>query len=215
FSADTRPGVERVHRIRFSNYDALTNVDLIGALGGQLPPEAEPVDALYLVCTHGKRDQCCALYGQTVYRALGAVRPLDTWQSSHLGGHRFAPTAVVFPQGFHLGRLESDDMAALADAHDAGRLHDLSTVRGRTAYPAAAQAAESLVRVRDSLLGYSDVLVESFQRVDLAQWTAGMLVGGKRESVSITATREATPIHKSCTKPDTTFAWSYALDPSS
>jgi hypothetical protein len=56
-----------------------------------------------LVCTHGRRDACCGargmellneLLGQPAFRA-----PLRLWRTSHTGGHRFAPTAIVLPAG--------------------------------------------------------------------------------------------------------------------
>jgi hypothetical protein len=54
-----------------------------------------------LVCGHGRRDICCGSKGvQLVGRiatdgALGA--DVRLWRTTHLGGHRFAPTALVLP----------------------------------------------------------------------------------------------------------------------
>ena len=50
-----------------------------------------------LVCTHGARDACCGKFGYGFYvemRGLAAVRGdgVRVWRTSHLGGHRFAPT---------------------------------------------------------------------------------------------------------------------------
>jgi len=57
-----------------------------------------------LVCTHGRRDRCCGSLGTDLALqlladpdALGA--DTATWRTSHTGGHRFAPTALVFPEG--------------------------------------------------------------------------------------------------------------------
>ena len=56
-----------------------------------------------LVCTHGRRDTCCGARGIELLNQL--VRrptfgpPLRLWRTSHTGGHRFAPTAVVLPAG--------------------------------------------------------------------------------------------------------------------
>jgi hypothetical protein len=56
-----------------------------------------------LVCTHGRRDMCCGARGMDLIGDLlddplavgaGSVR---LWRTSHTGGHRFAPTAVVLP----------------------------------------------------------------------------------------------------------------------
>ncbi len=72
-----------------------------------------------LVCTHGSRDACCAAMGYPVYQVLrrrlapsmnGGMR---VWQSSHLGGHRFAPNILDLPEGRSWVRPEEDDLDAL------------------------------------------------------------------------------------------------------
>lgn len=60
-----------------------------------------PVDEL-LLCTHGRRDICCGSGGTVLWRELteGALVPgLAVHRSSHLGGHRFAPTGLHLPSG--------------------------------------------------------------------------------------------------------------------
>ncbi|MDX6301693.1 MAG: hypothetical protein QOF53_2907 [Nocardioidaceae bacterium] len=56
-----------------------------------------------LLCTHGRRDICCGARGVALARALessGRVCPdVRLWRASHLGGHRFAPTATILPEG--------------------------------------------------------------------------------------------------------------------
>ena len=57
-----------------------------------------------LVCTHGRRDRCCGSLGTSLAQELVAdPAPLGegarVWRTSHTGGHRFAPTAVVLPAG--------------------------------------------------------------------------------------------------------------------
>ena len=62
---------------------------------------------LVLVCTHGKHDRCCARYGRPLYQSLEEQAEDDwVWQSSHLGGDRFAGNVVVLPQGLYFGRVE-------------------------------------------------------------------------------------------------------------
>lgn len=67
-------------------------------------PAAESGGTDVLVCTHGRRDRCCGSLGTALAQELlGDARPLGqdvrVWRTSHTGGHRFAPTAVVLPQG--------------------------------------------------------------------------------------------------------------------
>ena len=66
-----------------------------------------PVEGpLYVVCTHGKRDRCCALHGLPLYDALRReTDPGRVWQSTHVGGDRFAGNVVVLPHGLYYGRV--------------------------------------------------------------------------------------------------------------
>ncbi len=72
------------------------------AVFGEPPSATEITDVL--VCTHGRRDRCCGSLGTALAQELSAG-PLQlgedvrVWRTSHTGGHRFAPTAVVLPQG--------------------------------------------------------------------------------------------------------------------
>ena len=72
-----------------------------------------------LVCTHGSHDQCCAKYGNPFYfHAQNTIFDLQLnhlriWRSSHFGGHRFAPTAIDFPQGRYCGVLDQDTFKSI------------------------------------------------------------------------------------------------------
>jgi hypothetical protein len=100
-----------------------------------------------LVCTHGSRDVCCGadgmrLYGELVARDLPGVR---LWRTSHTGGHRFAPTALTFPDGRAWAWLDPDLVQGIVERSvpaDVAAAHD----RGSTALADPfAQAAESAV----------------------------------------------------------------------
>jgi hypothetical protein len=54
-----------------------------------------------LVCTHGSRDVCCGSRGIGLAHGLAALplRGVRHWRTSHTGGHRFAPTFLLLPQG--------------------------------------------------------------------------------------------------------------------
>lgn len=67
------------------------------------PPSADEITDV-LVCTHGRRDRCCGSLGTALaLELLADSRQLGedvrVWRTSHAGGHRFAATAVVLPQG--------------------------------------------------------------------------------------------------------------------
>ena len=60
-------------RLRVENYDELTRLDLAGiALGEDLQGGVATDQPLFLVCTHGRRDKCCAKFGYAIYKNLRA-----------------------------------------------------------------------------------------------------------------------------------------------
>jgi hypothetical protein len=116
----------------------------------------EPV---YAVCTHGKRDPCCARRGRPLARALRALRPDETWEIGHIGGHRFAATFLALPHGLTFGRVPAASGPEIVAAYEAGSVA-LDHLRGRAGDPWAVQAADVLVRRRLGLRGLDDLAVE-------------------------------------------------------
>lgn len=102
--------------------------------------------ALWLVCTHGTRDRCCAKWGVPLWSALAKLEGERVWQSSHLGGHRFAPTFLALPSGLLYGQFGLDEVEALRAELQDGRVGALERLRGRSCYPPAAQRAEIELR---------------------------------------------------------------------
>lgn len=104
-------------------------------------------DSALIVCTNGKKDQCCAIRGRDVALAGSAAAPARVWEVSHLGGHRFAPTAIHLPTGQTFGRLSAADGAALAAAGRSGtlpaHLFDTAHHRGRVDLSPAQRVAET------------------------------------------------------------------------
>ena len=96
----------------------------------------------YFVCTNGQRDLCCARYGLPTYARLRERVGDRAWQTTHVGGHRFAPNVLALPQGALYGRVFEAEVPAFADAVEGGAL-SLPHLRGRCAYPPEAQAAEA------------------------------------------------------------------------
>ncbi|MEY9905438.1 hypothetical protein ABIA35_001654 [Catenulispora sp. MAP12-49] len=70
-------------------------------------------ERVLLVCTHGKRDACCARYGAPVAREL-AARGLPVWETTHVGGDQFAANMVCLPDGTYHGRLDRASAAEVA-----------------------------------------------------------------------------------------------------
>jgi hypothetical protein len=149
YLAECGEGRGKLTRLTLDGDQALLALDLDAWLRGEGPaPGTSESEPLILVCVHGKRDRCCARLGMPVYKALSALASERVLQTTHLGGHRFAATLLVLPQGVCYGRVEPAEAPALLAASRARRLHDLARIRGRTAYGPEAQAAEVVLRTR-------------------------------------------------------------------
>ncbi len=131
---------QQVSKVELGRYEDLLDVDLDALASAR----AEP---MCLVCVHGRRDRCCGQLGSAVFRAIQA-QGVDTWQTSHLGGHRFAACALWLPDGLMYGRLRAEDAGAFVAARRAGRIGDLDLFRGRCEQDRPTQAAEIVLRAR-------------------------------------------------------------------
>ncbi|OFT88699.1 sucrase ferredoxin [Corynebacterium sp. HMSC28B08] len=113
-------------------------------------PQATTVDRnILLICTHARRDRCCAIFGRPV--AAEVSKDYDeVWESSHTKGHRFAPSMILLPSNYSFGRLTSDETRYMLDG---ARTHKLTfhNNRGRGTLTPPAQVAE--LEVARRLLG--------------------------------------------------------------
>ncbi len=137
FAAEATEAGGRLTRCELGRMDEL----VAGVPAGEAVP-----GLLLLVCTHGRRDACCARLGVPVFEALAPyVDDARLWQSSHQGGHRFAANVLVLPWGVQLGRVAPDDAGRVVETLGGGKI-PLDHYRGRSLYAAAVQAAEVFVR---------------------------------------------------------------------
>jgi hypothetical protein len=179
--------------------------------------EPEFLDSPLLgVCTNGKRDACCATVGRRVAVAAeeldAASRPAAdgqpaVWEITHLGGHRFAPTAVVLPSGYSYGRLDAAlTTRVLAEARRGRMLVDGN--RGRSTWPRAGQVAE--LAVRAELEEYADaaLIVASVTQTAADPEPAWQAVveheDGRAYEVSVQGSYASVPRPESCGKADGT-----------
>lgn len=131
-------------------------VDSARAVGEPVPAGfAATTDRPLLVCTHGRRDACCAQWGRPAAVALAAAYPEQVWETTHLGGHRFAVNLVTPPSPFYFGQLEPDSVVEQAAAILAGTV-PAQQLRGRAGVAPAAQAAEQHIRHEHGLTGAND-----------------------------------------------------------
>jgi hypothetical protein len=164
YLGSSRPGEERLYALEFERHDDLLAYDFAGALLDGRTPGVPVEHPLFVVCTHGKRDRCCAKYGRPLYDGLkGKVDPAWVWQSTHVGGDRFAGNVVVLPEGLFFGRLEDADLDPLLEAYFDRRVY-LEAYRGRSAYTFAVQAAETALREAEALSGIDEVALERVER---------------------------------------------------
>ncbi|WP_442929167.1 sucrase ferredoxin [Modestobacter sp. VKM Ac-2985] len=148
--ADTTPGRETVRWSTRADDAELLQLPWDGSIG---EPTQVPT---YLVCTHGAHDVCCAVRGRPLARALPAAgAAADVWETSHLGGDRFAANVVVLPWGLVYGQVPEGGQVLLA-AHAAGQVA-LPFLRGRAGLAPAAQAAQHHARGELGLLGVGDL----------------------------------------------------------
>lgn len=137
------------------------DIDLAALGAGRsvgLEPEGDPVLA---VCTHGRHDACCAELGRPVALALASgPHGAAVWETSHVGGDRFAGNLVVLPRGLYYGGLDPQSAQDVAAATARGEVL-LEHLRGRSDLPMPAQAADVDVRRRLGLTGFDEVNVVS------------------------------------------------------
>jgi len=132
--------------------------DFEGDASWQYPQDIGLDAPQILVCTHGSRDRCCGVLGGMIFSQLKSqisqILPSAVWQVSHLGGHRFAPTALCLPLGVLLGRIEPDDCCDIAHAVLANNPKRLRTeiIRGDVRYSMMQQARRLWVSQQQGVL---------------------------------------------------------------
>jgi sucrase/ferredoxin-like protein len=111
-----------------------------------LDARGERVDGpLYLVCTNGRRDMCCGRAGRELARSLAPELGEHLWETTHVGGHRFAPNLVCLPHGLVYGRVDLDAARHVIREYEQGRV-ELEHLRGRTSLEPEAQARDYFAR---------------------------------------------------------------------
>ena len=170
--ASTLPGHSAAELLVMDQNEDLLDLDVEALAAGNLPGRGDLVDEpLLLVCTNGRRDPCCSVAGRALADRLAATAPQRIWECSHLGGHRFAPTALMLPTGYAYGRLTVDiGLELLGLPMSAPPL--VEHCRGRTTWDPLGQAAELAVRAVEPARDADAVTVTTLAE-DQRQVTAG------------------------------------------
>lgn len=146
YLAHTRPGASWLREITLADPTELLELDFSRIAQGVHDGWGQPVaDPVLLICTNGRRDQCCAVRGRALTTEIGDRHRGHVWETTHTGGHRFAPAAVLLPSGYTYGRLDAHDAEAALSAASAGKV-TVERCRGRSTWSRAGQAAELAVR---------------------------------------------------------------------
>jgi hypothetical protein len=163
--ADSGPEGPWLRQASVTDPTELTDLDLdaVFGAGGEGFGRRAP-GPTFLVCTHGRHDPCCAEWGRPLVRGLVAAGVTRVWESSHLGGDRFAGNLVCLPHGLYFGQVGPDEAPAVADAYRAGEIV-LERYRGRSCYPMPVQAAEVLARQELGLRGIDDLVPGARRRL--------------------------------------------------
>jgi hypothetical protein len=209
YLAHTAPGRTWLERAMVGDPKELLDLDFHRAGAGEPGLLGERVtDPLLLVCTNGRRDVCCALQGRPVAAALASMHGDAVWECTHLGGHRFAPTAVLLPTGYAYGRLDAAAGARLLDRANVVT----ENCRGRSTWPAAGQVAELAVRERTGELDPDALTVTTVDRADGRSVVTVAHRDGERWQVTV-AEREVAPARPaSCTAAPTPAVGLEAVD---
>ncbi len=163
----------------------LLDLDLAAVARGERPGLGQlDHEPLVLVCTNAKRDLCCALLGRPTAAAMEADRPGRVWESSHLGGHRLAPTVLSLPDGYVYGGDHAASMTVAA-------------ARGRSSLGRAAQSAELAALVA---LGAATPRALDVRRGDGAHWVVTDPVDGRELPVRVDERPLMPPRKESCLK---------------
>lgn len=208
YVAITREVDRRLIRFNLDQIEHLDLVDLAAVIRGDPGSGGQPVtEPLYLVCTNGKRDRCCAKFGLPVFQNLmaqvetGPSEEPRVWQCTHIGGHRYAPVVGVVPAGATYRLLPNQSaQTGFVTAHEADQLV-LNGFRGRSCFEQPVQAAEFFLRRETGRLGLDDYsFVETRPADDGSITVLFENAEGRHCAVSLTA-GQTEPLLASCGKP--------------
>ena len=198
--------------VAFDDPTALLDIDLSALESREAPGVGQPgPPSVALVCTNGRHDACCADQGRPVIRELSERGVSDVWESTHVGGDRFAANIVFLPTGVYLGRVEPEEAAdVIAQMNDG--LIPLKNYRGRSCYQPLVQAAECFVRRELDERRVYGLRVTADERVsDNERRVTFAVEGGDPVTVSVARTRAESGQQLTCEGGNTGRPWRYHL----
>ena len=192
-----------LYAFQLEDYQDLLSLDPLEVLSGsQAYASYRAKEPLFLVCTNGRRDACCAKLGLPVYAEMSKTGADSVWQCTHLGGHRFAGNLLCFPHGILYGRMRPGDAGRILKTYRRGEI-ELEHYRGRACYEESVQAADYYLRRETNCLGLDDFRLIEAREISPDQWEVQFesRQNGKIHRLSLSAERSEARIYTSC-KPD-------------
>jgi hypothetical protein len=160
-----------LYEFPLEKYEDLLDIDIATALKGDEPSYDKYISEqpLFLVCTHGKHDKCCAKNGQPIYRELAKRGGEVVWQCSHVGGDRFAANLICLPHGLYYGRVEKDDLPLLLKEFQHEKIY-FDKFRGRSCYNMLVQAADHFLRSQTGIGEIFGLRLLKSERLEQNNW---------------------------------------------
>lgn len=188
-----------LYHFPLESYDALSAIDIDDLLRAPTRyDDHQHSEPLILVCTNGQRDLCCARFGRPVYDHLNERFGERVWQTTHLGGHRFAPNVALLPEGLVYGRADLDVVDELIDAHQEGRMKP-EHLRGRSCYAPEVQVAEYFLRSSTGVEEIAAFHLVSTEALDANHYTVVFhAADGKSHVVQIERKPKSLSVLASC-----------------
>ena len=202
--------------LRVGHVDSPADVagwDLAAVAAGALRDwgERDP-DPLLLVWANGRRGRCCGhdagRLADALWRGPHGDRVLTC---THLGGHRFAPTALLLPHGALHGRLDEESATDLIRGAAQGHMR-YDTLRGFSQLPPAAQVADAHARATHRHHGSAALQVDLITGSEPGHLMARAHIPAEHSSPaveSIVLSRTSGPVILGCGRsPEQTTRWS-------
>lgn len=182
--------------VELKNYSAIAELDIAAIARGELPGGKRVDKSIFLVCTNGQRDVCCARFGLPLFEQMRLDIEDRVWQTTHIGGHRYAPNLVCLPSGLVYGFVAPDEALDVVTQTDSDQVI-LSKLRGRASLPEVAQAAEYFARVALERTQNDDVKLIDMTQAD-TEVSVELALGSKRVRVVLRQFKGAEPVLASC-----------------
>ncbi len=144
-------------------------------------------DPVILVCTHGRKDVCCAVEGRPVTAVLEDHWGPFVWETTHLGGDRFAANVAVLPTGDMYGRLDATIAVPVLRDHLDGDV-PLAHWRGRSTWSPAVQAAVGRLLADRPGTRLAEVRVAGEEPLGAHRWRVDLRTGGGCHPYDVTRT---------------------------